>query len=146
MAAMYPDFSLSFSPRGMVQHILRRSLGLESGFDDEWPGRCLQCGNCTGSCPEGVDCAGLIADLRKEKRLAGGQGFRFCAVCGREVAAAPIRQWLDDILDSEGGWDKDFIPGFLEKFVGGEEAESAQGAVRSLCPVCRRQAYAAGNG
>jgi Fe-S oxidoreductase len=146
MAAMYPDFSADFSPRGMVQHALRRSLGMGSGPDTEWLGRCMQCGNCTRSCPEGVDCAGVIADLREERRLAGGQGFRFCVACGRELAAAPIRQWLDSILNSERERRTDFIPGFLKKIVGEEEAESAPGTVRHLCLVCRRQAYAAGNG
>jgi Fe-S oxidoreductase len=146
MAAMYPDFSAAFSPRGMVQHALRRSLDMGSRPDAEWLGRCMQCGNCTRSCPEGVDCAGLIADLREEQRLEGGQGFRFCAACGRELVAAPIRRWLDGILYSEREGRMDVIPGFLKKFVGEDEAESAPGAVRHLCPVCRRRAYAAGNG
>jgi Fe-S oxidoreductase len=143
MSSMYPDFSVAFSPRSLVQKTPRRLPGLEKAPDPEWLKRCLQCSNCTKSCPEGVDCAGLIAALREEAQQDGEGGFRFCSGCGREIAAGPVERWLEKTL----GTDKhpEELPGFLKKFVGGETAEPTYDDYWSLCPVCRRQAYAASN-
>lgn len=144
MASMYPDFSVAFSPRALVQNTLRRAAGLEKTPEPEWLKRCLQCGNCTRSCPEGVDCAGLIAALREESRLGGEEGFRFCSGCGREIMAGTVERWLEKTLGT--GESPDVLPDFLKKFVGGEILEPAPGDYRSLCAVCRRQSYAANNG
>ncbi|MDR2820050.1 MAG: 4Fe-4S dicluster domain-containing protein [Desulfovibrio sp.] len=144
MASMYPDFSVAFSPRALVQNTLRRFSGLAKAPDPEWLKRCLQCGNCTRSCPEGVDCAGLIAALREEARRDGEGGFRFCSGCGREIMAGTVERWLEKTLET--GKHPDELPGFLKKFAGGETADPARNDYRSLCAVCRRQAYAANNG
>jgi hypothetical protein len=60
--------------------------------------------------------------------------------------AAPVRQWLDGILGAGAAADQDFIPDILQKFAGLEEVEPGPGASACLCPVCRRQVYAADNG
>ncbi|MDR1659158.1 MAG: (Fe-S)-binding protein [Desulfovibrio sp.] len=144
MASMYPDFSVAFSPRALVQNTLRRLSGLENTPEPEWLKRCLQCGNCTKSCPEEVDCAGLIADLREKARQDGEEGFRFCSGCGREIVAGTVERWLEKTLGT--GRSPDDMPDFLKSFAGGETAEPARGDYRGLCAVCRRQAYAASNG
>jgi Fe-S oxidoreductase len=148
MAEMYPDFSGNSSPRGIVQHVLRRAGGLEDRMDAVPLLRCLQCGNCTRGCPEGVDCMELIAVLREEARQRCENGFRFCSGCGREIAAEPVRQWLDTVFGTAKKPEPVlFFSGMFPQCPDGPESDdTAQSAYQSLCPVCRRQAYAAGNG
>ncbi len=134
MAAMYPDFSGDYSPRGMVQRALRRAAGLEGGVNAALLWRCLQCGNCSLTCPEGVDPSGLINRLRDEARQSGkGQNARFCASCGRDLPGLPAQDWLDAMFTDPG-----------DDLTDPDDARPP--AYRALCPVCRRQAYAANNG
>ena len=110
MAAMYPDFSGAYSPRGLVQHALRQAAGLDDAVDPAGLWRCLQCGNCSTSCPEGVDPAGLIAALRGEERATGQDAqARFCACCGRDLPAQPVQEWLRGVLP-DGKWQDDLDP------------------------------------
>ncbi len=137
MASMYPDFSGDSSPRGMVGHTLRQAMGQGGGVDEAHLWRCLQCGNCSAACPEQVDCARLIAMLRA-LAVAGGRGTerRLCAGCGKELPSVPVRRWLDAL-------DPDASP---REVADADETGTAGGpAVRDLCPVCRRQVYAANN-
>jgi Fe-S oxidoreductase len=125
MASMYADFSLRGSPRGFVRQALRQGKA-ESASDLR---RCLQCGNCTAVCPEGVDVAACIAALRE---LCAGEEAgldRFCPRCGRELMPLPARQWLEARFPVQA-----------------EEEDAAPGpAFSSLCPACRRLAYAHAN-
>ena len=92
----------------------------------------MQCGNCSAACPEKVDCAGLIAMLRAE---AGNvlENDR-CRGCGRDIPALPVRQWLQNTLDPDAAATEE---------AHGEETRTK--ADPWLCPVCRRQVYAANN-
>lgn len=147
MAAMYSDFALAETPRGIVQYALRTA---PSTPPDAYPAsiwRCLQCGNCTAACPEKVDCAGLIAMLRAEARAAGAHAAeRTCPCCGREIMAAPVDAWLRDRL-GEPATEEAPLPAFLQKYDDTSDVSSAQPrpAYETLCPACRRQRYAANN-
>lgn len=134
MAAMYPDFSSDYSPRGIVQRILRQSMGQGEGVKNDLLWRCLQCGNCTSACPEKVDCAGLIARLRALAPDASEAGR--CKGCGREIPALPVRQWLRNTLNPDAP---------LIRETDGGEQNFSDAAYLCLCPVCRRQVYAANN-
>ncbi len=136
MAAMYPDFSAVYSPRGLVQLALRQAAGQAEDIEPAYLWRCLQCGNCRLSCPEGVDPAGLIAALRAQA-LAANQGGEalVCDSCGRDMPALPVRQWIEGVLEPGAAPDADID----------RETPARPSAYQSLCPVCRRQAYAANN-
>lgn len=132
MAAMYPDFSSEYSPRGMAQRSMRQVMGHGDGVKAEYLWRCLQCGNCTAACPEKVDCAGLIARLRGTATDA--PEARACRGCGREMPAVPVREWLQNALDPDASAASE------------EDAHTAANTTYlCLCPVCRRQVYAANN-
>ncbi len=122
MAEMYPDFGWDISPRGMVQQALR-GQGLLAG-QGLW--RCTQCEACTRTCPAGVDCCGLVRDLRPLARAAAGEapgtaadsGEARCQNCGAELPPGPVLAYLRQALPQ--------VPlDFLD-----------------LCPACRRLAYA----
>jgi len=132
MAAMYPDFSSEYSPRGMVQLSLRQAAGHGNGVKAGYLWRCLQCGNCTAACPEKVDCAGLIAGLRGKAADTSKAGR--CNGCGREIPALPVREWLRNTLNPDASAAGE-----------SEECTAANMAYLCLCPVCRRQIYAANN-
>lgn len=141
MAAMYPDFSADSSPRGMVQTTLRHAVerqageqgaGRSAGVNAAHLWRCLQCGNCTAVCPENVDCMGLIAGLRANAGDSPEAGR--CEGCGREIPALPVREWLRDTLDPGA-------PAVSRE----DEGDMRNTAYLRLCPVCRRQVYAANN-
>lgn len=132
MAAMYPDFSSDYSPRGMVRHTLRQAMGEGEGVRPDYLWRCLQCGNCTAACPEKVDCAGLIARLRA--MAAETSKAAHCTGCGREIPALPVREWLQNTLDPDGSSTRDDA---------GNDPRNR--AWLGLCQVCRRQVYAANN-
>ena len=129
MASMYPDFSLACSPRDMVQSTLRQGMGQSEGVRSEYLWRCLQCGNCTAACPEKVDCANLIARLRAHAGHAPERNF--CHGCGREILALPVRQWLQNALDPDAATCQ-------------EDGNDLWNTTHlRLCPICRRQIYAA---
>jgi L-lactate utilization protein LutB len=128
MAAMYADFSADSSPRGMVQLALRQARGLGAGIEERFLWRCLQCGNCSAACPERVDCAKLFALLRA---VTCGPQARYCAGCGRELPSVQVQEWLRNTLDPDG--------------TDTDEASPGTDAYLKLCPVCRRQVYAANN-
>ena len=132
MSSMYPDFSSAYSPRGMVQLTLQKALGQGEGVREAYLWRCLQCANCTAACPEQVDCAGLIAKLRVNAGNAPERSA--CKGCGREIPALPVRQWLQNTLepDASAACQED-----------GDDYRNT--AYLHLCPVCRRQVYAANN-
>lgn len=134
MAAMYPDFSAESSPRGMVQTTLRQAMNQNAGVNPAHLWRCLQCGNCTAACPENVDCAGLIAKLRAIADDTSDAGH--CDGCGREIPALPVREWLRNTLDPHA-------PATARE--GEDEGDPRNTAYLRLCPVCRRQVYAANN-
>lgn len=153
MPAMYPDFSNLYSPRGFVRHCLDTAVGLPGESLEAYLWRCLQCGNCTLSCPEGVDCAGLIKGLREAviigegaviiregavvaREDAAGSGpadALYCSACGREVPGAPVRRIMRDL----------FAPDIATNGDGDKEHDPP--AYLTLCHVCRRQVYAANN-
>jgi Fe-S oxidoreductase len=127
MASMYADFSLRASPRAFAQQALR--LGRAEDASDLW--RCLQCGNCTAVCPEGVDVAACIAALRKLNAGERTRLGRSCARCGRELMPLPAWQWLESLFPPQ---------------TGEEDVEAVPGPDCSrLCPGCRRLAYACNN-
>ena len=148
MAEMYPDFSTNASPRAFVQKTLRHAAELGDLPELASLQRCLQCGNCSKICPEGVYCAGLIAQLREEAKSSARQGFAFCAECGREIPSTPVQQWLNAPLELKNDPDTELsLPGYLQKYLAEEPPSIPQkSAYSALCPVCRRQAYAAENG
>ena len=121
MAEMYPDFGWETSPRGLVQLALRgRELLSGQGL---W--RCTQCEACTRTCPAGVDCCGLVADLRPLARAAAGGepagDAADCAMCGAPLPPAPVLAYLRRTLPQ--------VP--LEYL--------------ALCPACRRERYIRNN-
>ena len=122
MAEMYPDFDWDISPRGMVQLALR-GAALLSG-PALW--RCTLCEACTRTCPAGVDCCGLVADLRPLARAAGGAepaGAEpaACACCGADLPPGPVLAYLSQALPR--------VPlDYLD-----------------LCPACRRERYVRNN-
>lgn len=122
MAEMYPDFGWETSPRGLVQLALRgRELLAGQGV---W--RCTQCEACTRTCPAGVDCCGLVADLRPLARAElGGEpaagAEAVCAMCGAPLPPAPVLAYLRQALPQ--------VP--LEYL--------------DLCPACRRERYIRNN-
>lgn len=129
MPAMYADFSLRFSPRGLVQQVLRS--GGPDNPTDIW--RCLGCGNCSAVCPEGVDVALLIRTLREQAGAeAKSAHMRCCALCARELPAAPAGAWLQSVLAEH---EQNDAP----------EETATPPFYAALCPVCRRQAYAYNN-
>jgi len=117
MAETAGEFSRLKSPRGIVQQAL---AGVPV---DSMPGlrSCLQCRQCSQTCPAGVDVAGLIAALRS--RLEGDSSVA-CAVCGRTLLPADAARYLGGMVDG----------GFEEHL-----------AYPMLCPSCRRKAYARNN-
>lgn len=117
MAETAPEFSRLTSPRGVVQQALR-------GADvTDMPGlvSCLQCRSCSQTCPAGVDVAGLIADLRpllpRPVRIT-------CPACGTPLLPADAEAYLARAANA------------------GFESELSYA---SLCPSCRRRAYARNN-
>jgi len=120
MAEMYPDFGWETSPRGMVQLALA-GRGLLSG-QGLW--RCTQCEACTRTCPAGVDCCGLVADLRPLAREAWGATYLAggaCASCGAPLPPAPVLAYLRQVLPQDP---LDYL---------------------DLCPACRRERYIRNN-
>lgn len=117
MAETAGEFSRTKSPRGIVQQVLR-GLPLE-----EMPGllSCLQCRQCSQTCPAGVDVAGLIAALRE---LLPGRQARVCAVCGCELMPADAERYLSRAVNA----------GFDEEL-----------SYPALCPACKRRTYAGNN-
>jgi len=148
MPAMYgSDFSLEQTPRGIVQHALQRVSGEEAKACPQHVWHCLECGNCTLACPELVDCMRLIALLREEAHKSGAMPYCACSSCGRKIMAAPVAAWLDSIL-KEAYRDENSLPTFLEQFAGKPEQNTRlpeRLVYEELCPVCRRQRYAANN-
>ncbi|MHC1725413.1 MAG: 4Fe-4S dicluster domain-containing protein [Syntrophobacteraceae bacterium] len=119
MAEMYPGFSWDLSPRGIVQQALRGQEILNG--QAVWC--CTQCRACTRTCPAGVDCCGLVEHLRPLARgTAGISDTGICAECGAELPPRPVLEYLRSVLP--GGADLCYL---------------------SLCPSCRRQAYAKNN-
>ncbi len=117
MAETAGEFSRTRSPRGIVQQVLR-GIPLE-----EMPGltSCLQCRQCSQTCPAGVDVAGLIAALRE---LLPDRQARFCAVCGCELMPADAERYLSRAVNA----------GFDEEL-----------SYPALCPACKRRTYAGNN-
>jgi Fe-S oxidoreductase len=103
-------------------------LGRAETLSDLW--RCLQCGNCTAICPEGVDVAACIAALRHYGAETQTGLDRACARCGRELLPLPARQWLEARF-----------PTHHEE----EDPDPATPDCSGLCPACRRLAYACHN-
>ena len=154
MPSMYEDFSLDQTPRGMVQFVLRQASPKDNKANalpaHIW--RCAQCGNCSRACPEQVDCAKLIALLRQTACKEGQKtDTRCCSWCGREIMAAPVQQWLRETIAMPSR-EEAALPSFLEPYAaepGKTSLSSAETAhspeYETLCPVCRRQRYAANN-
>ena len=117
MAETAAAFSRLISPRGAVQQALR-------GTDvTDMPAlvSCLQCRSCSQTCPAGVDVAGLIADLRQLLP----QPVRICCpACGTPLLPADAQAYLSRAANA------------------GFESELSYA---SLCPSCRRRAYARNN-
>ncbi len=117
MAETASEFSRVTSPRGVVQQALR-------GTDvQNMPGlaSCLQCGSCSRTCPAGVDVAGLIADLRM---LLPEPVQLVCPACGTPLLPADAEAYLSRAANE----------GFESRL-----------SYASLCPSCRRRAYARNN-
>ncbi len=117
MAETAGEFSRMQSPRGIVQQVLRGTP------PQDMPGllSCLQCRQCSQTCPAGVDVAGLIAALRRQ---LPDLPMRVCAVCGCELMPADAERYLSRAVNA-----------------GFEEALSYP----ALCPSCRRRTYAGNN-
>ncbi|MFZ2448882.1 MAG: 4Fe-4S dicluster domain-containing protein [Syntrophobacteraceae bacterium] len=118
MAEMYPGHPPDLSPRGIVRQALRGRDILNGR--EVWC--CTQCRACTRVCPAGVDCCGLVERLRPLARIAAGTSeVGMCAGCGGELAPRPVLDYLRSVLPD------------------------AELRYLSLCPACRRQAYARNN-
>jgi Fe-S oxidoreductase len=126
MPAMYADITLRCSPRNFVQQALHK--GAPEAEKDLW--RCVQCGNCTAVCPEGVDPAGLIRLWRADAREKTEEE-RLCANCGREILSLSASSWLRRILP------KPEMTGLEPEDASGQDFPGLK-----LCPVCRRLAFA----
>ena len=117
MAETADSFSRIKSPRGIVQQVLRGEPV------QDMPGllSCLQCRQCSQTCPAGIDVAGLIAELRMQ---LSEQPVSVCSVCGCPLLPKDAGMYLSRAVDS----------GFEEKL-----------AYPALCPSCKRKAYAQNN-
>ncbi len=117
MAETAPEFSRRTSPRGVVQQALRG----EDAADMPGLVSCLQCRSCSQTCPAGVDVAGLIADLRATLPQPVQV---ICPACGTPLLPADAEAYLARAANA------------------GFESELSYA---SLCPSCRRRAYARNN-
>lgn len=119
MAEMYPGFSWDLSPRGIIQQALRGKEILDA--QALWC--CTQCKACTRTCPAGVDCCGLVENLRPLARSESGMSDSGkCAECGGQLPPKPVLDYLRSVLP-----------------------DGAELCYLRLCPTCRRQAYARNN-
>ncbi len=117
MAETAGEFSRLKSPRGIVQQTLR---GVPAS---DMPGliSCLQCGQCSQTCPAGVDIAGLIAALRMHLE---DQPVQTCSVCGCRLFPEDAARYLSRSVNA--GFEEDL-------------------SYPMLCPACKRRVYAKNN-
>ncbi len=117
MAETAEGYSRLKSPRGIVQQVLR---GIPVS---DMPGllSCLQCRQCSQTCPAGIDVAGMIARLRS--RL-DDRFFTVCPACGRRLYPEDAARYLS--LAANAGYE-------------------APLTYPMLCPSCKRRIYARNN-
>ena len=112
MAETARSFSANSSPKGLIaQAVKGAEMGEMSALRD-----CLQCRSCSEVCPQNVDVAGLILDLRS---LLPDLDSPTCQICGTKLRSSGQR-YLTEALGSIM-------------------------AYRGLCPDCKRKAYLRNN-
>jgi heterodisulfide reductase subunit C len=114
MADMYPDFSITMAPRG----IIKKALLSPAILSDKFIWYCTECNAGTEVCPAGVSCRDLIRGLRK---LAVDEGLAkaltTCSHCGQGFMPVPVADYLKGRL-------KGVVFNYMD-----------------LCPFCRRKVY-----
>ncbi|MCL2890771.1 MAG: (Fe-S)-binding protein [Methanomassiliicoccaceae archaeon] len=74
-------------PDIFIDSVLNASPSAELSDLDQDVWRCLMCHRCSYSCPEGIDVAGIIREMRYNSAISGNAPKRFIRTAGLLAAA-----------------------------------------------------------